>query len=286
MRIFRKIVIMSLGALCFAEAADACGTYSSMQPHDYAFAEIIFEGEIKNVFPKYRYNPYSKVDQVVSTELLFSVEKVIRGTFPDTEVLVGFNQHTFGAPGSVTEFNERFGTHVRVGLVTPKQHDTFCRNEMVEFTRGTEEKFQREQTVCDFNYFHLKNAKDIPFVQTAPCANQFILDISKPMAPQIPKIYRSNYRAGLINIFREYSTLFTSNLTDISSEMDYLVEKGIGLYEINKRDYLKTDKERDEFIEFAKDRLRDEFLVLAKLTETDPELRERFLREELSNIDE
>lgn len=90
--------------------------------------------------------------------------------------------------------------------------------------------------------------------------------------------------AEKVDIFRKYSDWFVPDLAEDSSVMDSLVEEGLKGYDMDQREFLNYDS-RQEFEAFAKASLRREFLIFAKLSQTDPDLRERFLREDLSDTD-
>lgn len=282
------VSILASLALFMPQSAAACPTYRSMNAVDYAFPDVIFEGEIKEVLPVLEYNEYTKKDLIVSTQFLFDVDTTLRGELPSSEVLVGYQRHSFSAPGSVDEFIKRYGRHVRVGLITPEQHKRHCREEVVQYTSGTGVKSEKLETVCDFSYYQLQSASEVPFIQTAGCANQFIFDTSKPMnLPNsgIVSGLNSSPLTSLANIFREHSDLFSPELKENSPAMASLLEEGIKIYNMDRRTAGQTKEERETTIEWAQARLRKKFLILANLSETDPMLRERLLRENLADIE-
>lgn len=281
----KSIVSISLAAtLTFfsAQSADACTTYQPMAPSDYAFAGVIFEGEISDVALETRYVEQWGNDVVVSTKFLFDVHEVLRGELPGSQVLVGYGKPTFGPSASVDDFVQRYGRHVRVGLVTPEQHKKQCREEMVEYTTGNGEKFEKLRMGCDFGSSQLERAIEIPFVEMAPCGNEFIFDTSKPIV--VRKSWLSGRDDKIMSIFKAHSDWFTPDLTEESSKMDRLLEEGLKTYNLGLRSTKLTDEKREEMIEREKARLRKRFLIFANLSETDPELRERFLRDDLTDI--
>ena len=112
MRIFITLII---SMICFwgsAQSAYACYGYHRLSKMDVAFADIVFNGKIKDI----------KGDVFT-----FEVVNVERGKLSTKNIDVEAPRYSeIRAADTVQEFNSRHGVFVRVGVTTPTLANKFC----------------------------------------------------------------------------------------------------------------------------------------------------------------
>jgi len=114
--------------LFIAETASACITKRGLTNSDVVTAEIIFEGELLSYEAKQYFASHSSHPGLrgSSPELVFKVNKVLRGKIAEDTIRVGWVHGTFGYPAWQDEFIERYGKNLRVALTTPQQVKKLC----------------------------------------------------------------------------------------------------------------------------------------------------------------
>lgn len=117
--VFSTLIAASL-ALLTPQIAAACQGISEFTRQGVAFADVIFEGSLKEISPKSSY-----------LELTFDVHDAKRGTLSQDEVVIGWRPAPYPAAWDISleEFTHAFGEVTRVAISTPQLADKFCKLE-------------------------------------------------------------------------------------------------------------------------------------------------------------
>lgn len=298
--VFSTLISASV-ALFTPQIAEACQGNSPLTKIDVAFAEVIFEGRIRDVQADLK---------GWSSELTFDVDEVVRGELPQKQVTVFLNGgFAYTAPKTLNEFVERYGKNTRVALTTPQQTETFCRYRMVSSVSGTGERSEKSLYRCDYPLLSLsQKAKEKPFVIRRTCGSPYLFDVavyekarnydanvkryeSQPQAARNAKLWKEMVGGGrlpweyvhfghsetvAIELYRNYGYLFTATLSEDDAAQNMLLEKGVELIKDDKTFYPRSPT-RKKAIEIFKRRLRQALLQISSIVEKDPDFGNRLL---------
>lgn len=290
--------------LCAPQFAMACHGDIPLTKIDVAFAEVIFEGRIRDVLP------YIKGR---SSELTFDVDDVVRGDLPEERVTVVLQGGSaYAAPKTLDEFVARYGENTRIALTTPQQTETFCRNIMGSSVSGLGEITKRSFYRCDYPLLSLsQKAKEKPFVIRRTCGTPYLFDVavyekainfdankkrfeSQPQAARTAKLWKEMVGGGrlpwayahsghsqtvAIELYRNYGYLFTAALREDDAAQNMLLEKGVELIRDDKTFYPQSPT-REKDIEYFKGRLQQVLLQISSVVEKDPDFGNRLLEDD------
>jgi len=152
---------LSIGSL--AQLGYACSPSPDVQLSklDVAFADVIFEGSVK---------------EVNKNQIVFDVGHVLRGELPDKTITVslalGF---AYGPPKSVDDFISKYGDYTRVALTTPEQVKTFCQD------RKPVANARHFSRPCDYDLIGLQlyDALEMPYILKNNCGPPYLFSVEK-----------------------------------------------------------------------------------------------------------
>jgi len=162
-----------------------------MTNQDVAAAEIIFEGELESYETEQFFVTHSKRPYLrgSSPELVFKVNKVLRGEIKDETIRVGWVHGTFGYPAWQEEFEKRYGKNLRVALTTPEQVERFCYVDRYYEIQGQ----RKARYDCDIHlsgFYPEGRAAEIPFIVNGPCSGPYMFNVeTAPNDLYFPKSY-------------------------------------------------------------------------------------------------
>jgi hypothetical protein len=299
-----ELAALLLYCLAIAQPANACGSNIPLNKMDVAFAEVIIEGHIREVHP-------DASDK--TSKLLFDVHNVIRGNVPQKQMTVIFQGgFAFSAPKSVEDFVRRYGHITRVAMTTPQQVEKLCKTQMVSSVNGLGDVTEIPLYSCDYSLLSLHpKAKDVPFVLRRVCGEPYIFDAkvydkmenyevnletfkSLPRNAQTSDSYKEIVGGGAlpwaysqrvsiqsvaIELYREYTYLFTSNLNENEGIRGVLLSRGLAITKAYEKYYasLIQDEENQEYFNKS---LWHHILQISSVIEKDPSFGERLLMTE------
>ena len=280
-----RFVIFCLFLLSCSQSALACGSLGFLNHHDEAFADVIFEGEIKAIRPTLYWNKHSEREQVREIDLIFEVSSVLRGDLPEGRLVVGWESSFGGYPSTFAEFTKRYGTELRVALITPRQIEKFCREGLTQYTRGTGEKFEKMRWSCDVNYggtYNTDRVKAMPFVLTQPCSRPYMFPAKPELSIEEFGAIAKPYGRVLLGweeisfrVVQKNLDYLDSPLKADSAKLSYLIEESKRLAEKKGHHAFRPDSTEKGKAHFVR-MVSHKFIKLSDLFEKDPELRERY----------
>ncbi len=312
--VFSTLMAASL-ALLMPQIAEACQGVSQLTRGHIAFADVIFEGSLKDISPKSSY-----------LELTFDVHDVKRGELPQGEVVVGWRPNRFyyfRGDLNLESFTGKFGETTRVAMSTPQLADRFCKPEMGymmirdeetgEYVRGLAPRRLCHSTPNSIKSVHEEN---IPFVlSNGPCGKSYLYSVQKyenmrsfdenftaferatesGLTPN-SELFRDKIGSGPLpwawtehslrldaivgTLFREQTGFFTPSLRTNAAWQASLLDLG----EVMARDRsarlsAKFDSDEASLLKF-KESLKRQIIKLLDNIEKDPEFGNRLLEDD------
>ncbi len=280
-----RFLFACLFFLALSGTALACGSQGFLNHHDEAFADVIFEGEIKAIRPTIYWNSHSEREQVRQMELIFDVSSVLRGELREEPLIVGWKNSFGGYPKTFEEFTKRYGTRMRVALTTPRQVEKFCRNEFVKGIRRGE-KYEEMRWSCDVarygGFLDEERATTMPFILNGACTNPYMFHAEPELSvEEFAAIARPYGRILLgweeisFRVVQQNLDYLSSPLEGDSDKLEHLIEESKKLAAHEGHFAFRTgstDKEKAQFVRM----ISYKFVSLSDLFNKDPVLRERY----------
>lgn len=147
-------LVMATAMTGLSSIAAACPALDFLTRDDFAEADIVFEGRAVALHPTLtQYERDGKsLERAVGMEITFAVDDVIRGEWKEQRIKLGWVNGTFGYPRNFAEFEERYGTDLRVGVLSAASLKDDCSRRVVK--SNTEEGiiYDTVQIKCSDRY--------------------------------------------------------------------------------------------------------------------------------------
>lgn len=264
--------------------ANACIVPRGLTKKDVAFAEVMFEGEI------------SEIKQETNVELVFKVDKVLRGDLVDDEISAVWFHGTFGYPKDIDEFVDRYGQKLRVALIMPSQAQKHCK--LVVQVKRHKGIFiaipSHGRCSADYAGFGYVSGLDYqPLVLNGPCSGPYMIDLEKENTPNFDTP-RFNNRLQILTsgevlfrIAQRYSELLDVQKFEDTDYQKQLIALGYSIVDeieadmrANGRFFESEPAEIDKFSEMYEPLIIYGMREFAILFEEDPGYRDRIINYE------
>ncbi len=294
------------------QIAEACHGVKQFSRQSIAFADVMFEGRLKEIVETPRF-----------TELTFDVGRVIRGDLEQDEITIGWRRSFGFGDMSIESFVKMFGETTRIAMSTPPLADKFCKLEMrhgnyIDEESGELVSKERLQPICRGAPLSLEYVfrENIPFVlSNGRCGTSYLYSVQKYEKMRnydknlaafeqaiadgsqvssseffIEKVgefgplpwngFSSRARDITGTLFREQSGFFTPSLRTNAAWQASLLDLAVEMLE-DKSVVIRTKFANDEGArEKFRESMRTEILTLLDYMEKDPEYRDRLLQDD------